>query len=74
MAVYTPDSIFYDTTNGTACPLTLREVVEIIKENLDNGQPDNPELFWYDTEKGFANSDILNLWDKLHPIKYHKNI
>lgn len=75
MTLYTPSSIFCDTTNGTACPLTLREVVEIIKENWDDGQADDQELFWYDTDgKGFTEAEILNLWDELHPIKYHKNI
>lgn len=71
MTNYTPESIFYDTTNGLACPMTLREVVEIIKENWENGQADNQELFWYDTdEKGYTDGDILDIWDAIHPVKY----
>lgn len=65
MTIYTPDSIFYDTTNGSACPLTLREVVEIIKEYVGDGQADDQESFWYDTdEKGFSEAEMLNLWER----------
>lgn len=70
MTNYTPESIFYDANNGVSCPISLREVVEQVKEYWSD-EEDNNEKFWFDEKgKGFSSSEIWDLWNAIHPTRY----